>query len=467
MPVSPTPRPLDLKRHLLTRVSLFAMVVLLLGSLFALLEVRYRVRADIQRTGHTIRQLLEYKIDPNSNPFERRPGDVELSLAPLEPLGELAHFCIRMTDIAAHPIAAHCFPGDSHVPPFLEEMMAAIIGTEAQYQSSVGPSPGVLVGQITVSPDYGSEFLALEGKLAGLLLVTALILLMNLLIYRPVRKALEPADAILDTLTEMKKGNLLVRVPQLPLIEFARIGQGFNHLADRLQRTIQSQQQLAHRLLSVREEERQYLARELHDEFGQCLAAINAEAAYAKELAEESVPALRPCAESIAMTTQHMMEALHRILHRLRPVGLEEFGLVASLEQLVSDWNLRCRGKTTFALTIEGKVEGLSDDVNVSIYRIVQESITNAVRHAQSQTVAIHLRQSDDGLSLEIHCEGGNPSAVEVAERDAEPSKGGYGLLGMEERVLALGGVFAVSRDADGMMLRATLPRPGAAEAIS
>jgi len=146
---------------------------------------------------------------------------------------------------------------------------------------------------------------------------------------------------------------------------------------------------------------------------------------------------------------------------------LEEFGLLASLEQLVTDWNQRCRGKTVFTLKLEGELEDLSDDINVSVYRIVQESITNALRHGQAQTVAIDLHQQGHELTLEIRSDGGIKPVLEDAGGDSASRKGGYGLMGMEERVLALGGVFFFTPNPDGMVLRATLPLAGSMEARS
>jgi protein-histidine pros-kinase len=460
-------RPLDLKRHLLTRVSLFALAVLLLGTVLSLLELRYRVRADLQRTGQTIRQLVTDEINRSRSAFDRNINDLELSLAPLQPVGELVHFCLRMTDLYAHPGPTHCFPGNARLPDWLESVMALVIGDDARFQAPVGQYPGITVGELTVTPDYGSELAALGRRLGNLLLVTVLILFMNLLIYRPVRRALAPADEILGTLGRMEGGDLAARVPDLPLIEFTRIGQGLNHLADRLQQTIGEQRRLAHRLLSAREEERQHLSRELHDEFGQYLASINAEAAYARELADESLPALRPCADSISATTQHMMESLQQILHRLRPVGLEEFGLQASLEQLVADWNQRGRGRTTLTLEITGPLAGLSDDINVSLYRIVQEGITNALRHGQADRVAIDLQVAATALTLDIRDNGRfqpRSSGVVAGEGtmeggvESERRQGGYGLLGMEERVLALGGTLSIGPAEGGTRLAVWLP---------
>ena len=287
-----------------------------------------------------------------------------------------------------------------------------------------------------------------------------MILFLSFFVYRPVRNALAPSAAILETLSRMEKGHLEARMPAFALIELNRIGEGFNHLADRLQNTILSQQRLAHRLLSAREEERQHLARELHDEFGQYLASLNAEAAFARELADEGIPALRPCAEAIGYTASHMMEALQQILHHLRPIGLEEFGLRRSLQQLVDGWNQRGRNDTVFVLNAGEGLDNLPDNINVSIYRIVQESITNAVRHGQPGLVTVTIRRNTAELTLEISDDGQGSPAPE--NRGETKKSGGFGLLGMEERALALGGSLAIRpAQGNGTIVSAYLPLAG------
>ena len=437
-------RPLDLKRHLFARVSLFALVVLLLGTATAMVEARYRVRSDIQRIGLTIRQLITDEINRTSTPYNRTLTDIDLDLdlAPLRPIGNLINFCLDLTDIYSHVVAHRCFASPTHLPEALEGLMRAVIGADAVYQGTVGQYPGITVGQLTVAPNYGSELTELAKKLGDLLAVSIMILLLSFFVYRPVRNALAPSEAILETLSRMEQGDLRARMPGFALIELNRIGEGFNHLVDRLESTIHSQQRLAHRLLSVREEERQHLARELHDEFGQYLASLNAEAAFARELADEGVPALRPCAESIGSTVQHMMETLQQILYRLRPIGLEEFGLLPSLQQLIDGWNQRCRESTVFSLAADGRLDDLADNINVSIYRIVQESITNAVRHGQARQVTVSLQHGGSDLLLEIRDDGqGGPAS---GERREAGKSAGFGLLGMEERVLALGGSLSI-----------------------
>jgi two-component system, NarL family, sensor histidine kinase UhpB len=459
MPASAPPRPLDLKRHLLARVCLFALVVLLLGSAAALLEARHRVRSEIELTGLTISHLINDRIGRSGNAYNRMLTIDDLDLKPLQPIGKLVNFCLGLTDIYSHDVGQRCFAEQPRLPAALPALMRAVIGADAVYQGMVGSYPGITAGQLTVTPNYGSELVDLAGKLGQLLALSIMILLLSFFVYRPVRNALAPSEAILDTLAKMEAGDLRARMPAFALIELNRIGAGFNHLVDRLEQTSRDQQRLAHRLLSVREEERAHLARELHDEFGQYLASLNAEAAYARELAEEGVPALLPCAESIGNTCGHMMEVLQQILHRLRPIGLAEFGLLPSLRQLIDGWNARCYGRIVFTLEAgaDPALDALADDLNVSVYRIVQESITNAVRHGRASQVAVALRRAGADLLLDIADDGqGAPPA------QAAPKAGGFGLLGMEERVLALGGSLSVAAaPGGGTVVKVRLPLAG------
>lgn len=456
MLAAPHLRPLDLKRHLFVRVCLFALIVLLLGGVVTLLEARYRMRDDIQRTGVAIRQLITEEINRNYSAYDATLAELPLDFNALKAMGQVIDFCIETSDFHTHTAQRQCFAETVSLPAPVEAFMRRVVGDDAEFRGSIGQYPGITGAQLVVTPNYGREVLELAVKLGNLVAVSVMILLLSFFVYRPVRNALAPSEAILGTLSRMERGDLEARMPGFALIELNRIAEGFNHLADRLARTIHSQQHLAHRLLSVREEERQHLARELHDEFGQYLASLNAEAAFARELADEGVPALRPCVDSIVKTVAHMMETLQQILHRLRPIGLEEFGLVPSLRQLIAGWNQRSRD-TRFTLAADDGLDGLPDNINVSLYRIIQESLTNAVRHGQPSRVDVTLKREPAGLVLDIRDNGHGAHSKEEASRAGKSS--GFGKLGMEERVLALGGTLQIGPAPDrGMLVSVHLP---------
>lgn len=439
---------MDLKRSLLVRISAFAVAIFIAAVAVVLNQTRSRVRTHIERTGSTIQQLITDEVARSTDAFHRTIEDIDLSS--LEAVGELIHFCVEIDNLDARPVTAHCFAEPEYAPAPLHWAMERLIGSDVIYRSRLGHYPGIKVGEMAVRPNIASEAADAWRQIRTLLWITLGILLLNFLVYVPVRRALRPTEQILDALGNMEAGDLAVRLPAFELIELQRISSVFNHLADRLQKTMGEQQKLAERLLTVREGERRHLARELHDELGQCLTSINAEAAYANELARDGLPELLPCTQAIARTTGQMMESLQQILRQLRPIGLEEFGLVAGLEQLARGWNQRSRGRCTYRLELDGDFGDFPDNLNVSLYRIVQESLTNATRHGEATEVVVRLSR---GESIELTIED---DGRQQAARPAEP---GMGVLGMRERVQALGGSFRLApRKPRGMVVAASIP---------
>lgn len=439
----------DLKRILFMRITLFALVLLLCAIAVTLKQTRDRLQADIPRTGGTMKQLIETEIARTTQPFVREIDGLQLSS--LEGIGRLVSFCAEVTSIDSRRVVQRCF-GDVEAPAWLPaSLMRRAVGDSARYVGPVGRYPGVKVGELTVTPNFASVAQSVGTDIRNLLLITAGVLLLNVLVYLPVRRVLRPTDRILRDLGRMEAGDLGVRLPAFELIELQRIGTVFNHLADRLEQTMDEQRRLARRLLEVREEERRTLARELHDELGQCLTSIQAEAAYARELARDQLPVLTPCAEAISRITAHMMEVLQLILRELRPVGLETFGLAASLEQLIDSRNRSAHGRCVHVLDIDGDIGGLADNLNVSLFRVVQESLTNAQKHADAQRIDVRLQVAGGRVKLTIDDDGRQAAGIRV--------DGGLGVLGMRERVQALGGRFSMQpREGGGLRVAVDLP---------
>jgi len=439
MPSSQPPRAslgqgIDLKRQLLVHVSLYALIIGLLSSIFVLYQARTRVQSHISSAGHTVMRLIAGEAVQPRGSFKQ--GLDGLSLASLDEFGPLLSICVSVEDIYKRAIVARCFGDAPSAPQPIRFLTGQLIGSELRFIGDIGQYPGFKVGEFTVMPNLDSEAAAIWHQLRTVLGMTFGVLFLNLLIYLPVRRALQPSDQIIETLERMEAGDLSARMPRPRLVELRRIGAGFDHLAERLQKTMAEHRQLAQRLLAVREEERRHLARELHDEFGQCLASVGAEAAFITERARIDQPDLLPAAQAIGSVTAHMMESLQGILTQLRPVGLDAFGLRAGIEQLVGGWRRRLPN-CTFNLTLEGDLDRLPDDLTISLYRVVQESLTNALRHASPRTVAVTLIRDDADCKLCVDDDG--------EEREPRGAGSGLGVLGMRERVTALGGRFSMS----------------------
>ncbi len=222
--------------------------------------------------------------------------------------------------------------------------------------------------------------------------------------------------------------------------------------------------ELTRRLIDVEEEERTRLARELHDELGQSLTAIKVDAAYiGREAAGRSLK-IQACANGIEELSTQVMELIRGMLARLRPHGLETVGLRESLRELISSWEARVAERFSCSLVMNETVDGLSAELNIALYRLVQECLTNAVRHSRARSVAIRL-------SAEPHGSAELPSRVWLRVQESgvdtyadAPAESGMGLLGMRERVEAHGGELWIrAQEGGGLRLEAWMPIAAAA----
>ena len=272
--------------------------------------------------------------------------------------------------------------------------------------------------------------------------------------------ALQPLGTIAAGLRRLEHGDYAVRLPAFRTREFARIAAAVNDLASRLQRTTAERAALTRRLFQVQEEERRALARDLHDEFGQCLTAAGALAASIQVGAPADRADLAEDARAIGRIAAQMMATLKGALARLRPPDLDEVGLEASLRAMVGGWNLgggaAGAGRTTFDLDVADDLGAVPPQAALSVYRIAQECLTNAVRHGRPSRVSVSVARGEGGVALTVDDDGGgDPARVTTAA--------GFGILGIRERIEALGGALTIGPAAGGVRVSALIPVAAAA----
>lgn len=332
----------------------------------------------------------------------------------------------------------------------LQSVRPVLVHGEARGEVVVSTDPQSLIGR------SWRETSRLAAVMGGALLGLCV------LVYVALASALRPTRTIRAGLERLAAGDLSTRLPTLDLAELSAVCDVFNHLAGSLETTLAERSALTQRLIAVQDEERRHLARELHDEFGQCLAAIGAVAASAAQSAQENCPALTRECQSIGRTAAHMMAVLRGALLRLRPPDVEELGLAASLEGLVAGWNGRVGGRTRFSIELGARFDRLPGEFAGSLYRIAQEAITNAAKHARASQVTVRLGmqepQPDQPPCIELVVEDDGKAGGDLS------AKAGLGLLGMRERIGALGGRLDIEPlRPSGLVLRAQIPVPPAA----
>jgi two-component system, NarL family, sensor histidine kinase UhpB len=294
-------------------------------------------------------------------------------------------------------------------------------------------------------------------------IAAAMFVIVNGLAFWSVKRALEPFPVIADGLERIQQGDLAFRLPQLAGNEAHVIGAAFNRMAQAVQDKVQAERK-AHdaeaRLEERREmasladqrveEERRLIAHELHDEFGQSVTAIRSLALAIATQVGVRDPATGDVARLISEEAARLYDAMHGLIPRLAPLSLDTLGLAATLDSLVRDWQRR-HPSIALSLLQELPIE-LGPSITLTIYRVVQEGLINALRHAQASRVDIAVQCDARRIVATITDDG-----VGLSAEWARP--GHFGLRGLTERVHQLGGTFAVdSHEGRGVRLTADIP---------
>lgn len=218
----------------------------------------------------------------------------------------------------------------------------------------------------------------------------------------------------------------------------------------RVAELLQHNRELAQQLIQVQENERRALARELHDEFGQGCTAIRIETACLRHCAAGDRAGVMAAADRADAAASRLYALVRDMLRRLRPANLDELGLTAALQEVCAAWQERTGVACTVAFS--GDSDALGEAVDITVYRIVQEALTNVARHARASSVTVALvRAAPGALRLRIEDDGCG-MAPGLATR-------GLGLMGATERAAAVGGELRVqSEPGRGVRLELTVP---------
>jgi two-component system sensor histidine kinase UhpB len=221
----------------------------------------------------------------------------------------------------------------------------------------------------------------------------------------------------------------------------------------KLAETLTENQRLALKYVDMQEHERKTLARDLHDELGQYVNAIKLDAVSIREAAADR-PVIREIARVVIANVDRVYEVLRGLIRQLRPVGLDELGLVAALENCVNEWRSRLPG-AQIEMLCGAELDALDESRALVLFRLVQEALTNVARHSSATRVKIQIGRAASALGIDISIIDNGCGA------DLGVRRNGLGLIGMRERVAALGGSISVSSasGAAGFEVHAFLPQ--------
>ncbi|WP_369857656.1 ATP-binding protein [Candidatus Thalassolituus haligoni] len=409
--------------NVMTQILLMVNSTFALALVVSLATLLVQGREDVLREQQAMKPVVEALI---------QSGQAQQILA-------LVGSSLRHVQVAGNAVER---PAGDSVPAWFESLFDH---PGRGYQLALTDSNGKKVVLISDDRDEIEEVWHSSSWLFWLFCGCALI--SNLAIYLGVRAGLRPLADVLAAFDQVQQGHLHARLGRYSLREANDLASHFNEMTESLESARNENRFLTRTLMEIQEQERSALARELHDDLGQQLTGVRVHSCVLPFQLNKPEQLLET-SERILLGCDAINMGFRRIINNLYPVVLERLGLQAAVEEL-----LRSTGQTTgLQCVLSGDHwPGWSEDDASQVYRLVQEAVNNAVRHAEATEVRISL--TTDGqqqVTLQVQ-DNGSASSDAIA---------GFGLRSMAERARLLGGTLTVDFSPQGTRVTAELPYP-------
>ncbi|MDD1621282.1 MAG: histidine kinase [Methylococcaceae bacterium] len=460
---------MSLRYQIIFRILLSALCILVLGGAMAIWQARKAVEKEVDSSVHLALQLITLGVA--DGPVFQKTDD----LSRFSALQQTRHLSMQLQKPDGERIH---FAGESQ-PSHPEEMPPAwfirwVKGDYPQVEHQLKTRDGQLLTLI-IQPQPLDEITEVwQESVAFFASISLLTLLTFLAVNLVFNKSLKSIAVIVEALRIIETGRYRQQLPTFSTQEFDSIAKAINHMTVELEKAQQENRALTQHSLAIQEEERQRLSQELHDEFGQSLTAIKVMAvtaakrqADAREIADQRD--CEKCGEmsgtitaSIVEICDHLMLVVRSMMQQLHPLVLTELGLKATLEEMVNHWSER-NPDLDLTIACGDEVDDLDKTVTIQVFRVIQECLTNVLRHAHARRVSIaleSLNQPQPMLQLQVRDDGQGCDLKTISR--------GFGLLGIKERVKSLDGELSIqSQPGAGMTITARIPLRGAESVVA
>jgi two-component system sensor histidine kinase UhpB len=454
----------SVRTQLLLTVLLIQAIAALVAGGVTILKARTSTRIEIGASMNLAEVLVRETIDlvPQDTPADR-----VLETLPLRQRFA-RHVRITVRDAAGRVVETRPMTGglegDGHARAPAPAWFASLISPPLERRELPVVVKNRQIGSVIIAGEPGDEIAEVWENLTALAGAATLVnLAMIAILYVLFGHVLDPLTGLGTGLLELERRSYGVRLRRPKARELAAITDRFNALAGALEAARAENAELYQRLITTQDDERRNTARELHDEVGPSLFGLKANAASittaAATLPTDAGRAVQERADDILAIVEHLQVINRSLLTRLRPMALGHVPLADVLADMIRD---RARQNPQVAFPYApGKLQrSYGDSIDLTIYRCVQESLTNAIRHAKAEHIRVDLGEAASperpatAMALRL--------VVEDDGCGIDPqAPAGFGLRGMRERVQALGGECSVGGAAGGgTRVRVVVPVP-------
>jgi two-component system sensor histidine kinase UhpB len=447
-------RDLPFRWQILLTISVVALLASLLSGLFAVYDARTRAAIETRANVELWANHIASKVQSLAHPAELQDFANTLD----KEMASVRHVSVEIKDTNGAVLVPaeqdHAGPEEGEAPSWFVTLVQPDIESRTVEITSRGQPLGSVVIN-GVPDDEIAEAWDLLKMLA--LLWLGAIALMMVGLYFILGLVLEPLARLGGGMRELEVGHYAIRLDIPRVRELEPIAAAFNELAAALGEANAENSRLYRQLIAVQEDERREISRDLHDEFGPCLfgimAGTTALAHHAKTLPPAQAAPILACVDEIVQVSNHLKSLNRGLLNRLRPIALGRRTITELISELIATFERRHSG-IRFDLMVGVVPSTFGEGIDLTIYRCIQEGVTNAIRHGSAQTItieisivnaaaapAVEVRVTDDGRGID-------PAAAF-----------GYGLSSMRERVQEFDGALRIEpADPRGTVLTVTIP---------
>ena len=442
----------SVRAQLLIAFVLIDVVAVLVAGSVVILRARMQTRVEMSASMRLADFLVEDAVHLAG---QELPAEQFLASLPAQ-LQSMRHVRFVVSDAAGIAIAVkspgHGTTAREAVPPWF----TALVAPPVEMRDVAVTVDGQRIGNVAIIGEPADEIAEVWDNAVAMAAVAILLnAVMIGLLYVLFGRVLGPLTVLAHGLSDLERQAYGVRLPQPQARELAAIAEHFNALALALEALRGENLNLNRRLITAQDDERRRTALELHDEVGPCLFGLKANASSiesaAQNLPEQARNIVIARLRDILSIIDHLQAINRSMLERLRPMALGHVPLKDMLGRLVNE-RAKEHPHIAFLLVARELRRGYGDSIDLTVYRCVQESVTNAIRHAAAKNVVVKLDHIDNGAALAL-------TVTDDGRGLSGSVPGGFGTRGMKERVAGLGGRYRIdSAPGRGTHVRITIP---------
>jgi two-component system sensor histidine kinase UhpB len=427
---------MSLKSQLLIYINSLLLIATLIGLMTIMMVTQKNVREEVLSTMSLAEFAIEQGVKKNPDFYLFQRNNNELGISELSGIRHLKIQFFDRNDVLLEETLNT--PDEIKPPPtwfinIIESLSDKIFFSKINIEQR-----GELTGYILIKPEPIYEYSEIWQQIkVGLWIIGSFLVLINFVVLLLFSHMIKPINKIIEGFEKLEAGNFKSKIRKSNILELDIIGKKFNSMIDNLRKSNNKIHKLSQNLIDVQEQEKSELARDLHDELGQSLTALQAEAASISKTTKKK--SRDEAIFNVIKLSKNMMLSTREIIKKLNLGLIEDLGFESALIELFENWKRRFKG-VTFEYSIDKKaIKKITKKRAAHLYRIFQEALTNIAKHSSPKKIQISIKYIDniDRTKILISNDGfSNDSS----------NQDGLGLIGIAERVDQIKGTLEISK---------------------